>query len=83
MSGPPRAGDAKIEEEQVSMNSFYYAAIDKMEKAGVNRDYIVGWASGYLHNPKVEEQRLTDAYNAGYDDGVEQKDDNFGSWVKK
>jgi len=65
------------------MNSFYYAAIDKMEKAGVNRDYIVGWASGYLHNPKVEEQRLTDAYNAGYDDGVEQKDDNFGSWVKK
>jgi len=65
------------------MNSFYYSAIDKMEKAGVNRDYIVGWASGYLHNPKVEEQRLTDAYNAGYDDGVEQKDDNFQTWVKK
>ena len=47
------------------MNQDYYAAIDKMEKASVSREYIVGWASGYLQNPKVEEQRVNDAYEAG------------------
>ncbi len=65
------------------MNSQYYQAIDKMEKAKVARDYIVGWASGYLHNPKLEEQRVTDAYEAGYSDGENKKADGFNAWVGK
>lgn len=65
------------------MNSTYYQTIDKMEKAKVARDYIVGWASGYLHNPKVEEQRVTEAYDAGYSDGMNQKPDGFSAWAGK
>jgi len=65
------------------MNSDYYESIDKMEKAKVSRDYIVGWASGYLQNPMREEQRITDAYEAGYNDGTEKNADNFKEWVNK
>ena len=65
------------------MNSEYYDSIDKMEKANVTRDYIVGWASGYLQNPMREEQRVTDAYEAGYNDGTEKKADNFNNWIDK
>jgi len=65
------------------MNSEYYDSINKMEKENVSRDYIVGWASGYLQNPMREEQRVTDAYEAGYNDGSEKKADNFSGWVEK
>jgi hypothetical protein len=65
------------------MNSLYYQTIDKMEKAKVARDYIVGWASGFLHNPKLEEQRITDAYEAGYSDGENKKADGFSAWAGK
>ena len=65
------------------MNSDYYDSIDKMEKAKVSREYIVGWASGYLQNPMREEQRVTDAYEAGYNDGTEKNADNFNEWVEK
>ncbi len=65
------------------MNKTYYQAIDTMEKKGVDPEYINGWACGFLHNPKREEQRLTDAYNAGYDDGHASKTDGFSAWVKK
>ena len=65
------------------MNSEYYESIDKMEKAKVSREYIVGWARGYLHNPMREEQRVTEAYEAGYSDGSEKKTDNYNSWVEK
>jgi len=62
------------------MNKEYYDAIDKMEKAGVQKDYVVGWAGGYLQNPAREEQRVTEAYEAGYNDGVEKNTDNFSNW---
>ena len=65
------------------MDKTYYDAIDKMEKAGVARDYIVGWAGGYLENPEREEQRVTDAYEAGYNDGKEKNADNYSEWVGK
>lgn len=65
------------------MNNEYYSAITKMEKANVARDYIVGWASGYLQNPKREEQRLTEAYEAGYTDGEAKNDSGFDAWVEK
>ena len=63
------------------MNKTYYETIDAMEKAGVNKEYINGWACGFLHNPKREEQRLTDAYEAGYTDGEEEKTDGYSSWT--
>ena len=65
------------------MDNFYYEAIDKMEKADVQRDYIVGWASGYLDNPRIEQQRVTDSWEAGYNDGKEKNDSNFSSWSRQ
>jgi hypothetical protein len=65
------------------MNEEYYAAIDKMEKAKVSREYVVGWASGYLQNPKREEQRVTEAYEAGYTDGEAKNDASFEQWIEK
>jgi hypothetical protein len=35
-----------------------------------------------LKNPKREEQRLTEAYEAGYTDGEEKTTDNFSNWAK-
>jgi len=48
----------------------YYETIDKLEKMGVDREYLQGWAGGFLGNPKREEQRVTEAYEAGYEDGA-------------
>lgn len=65
------------------MNQIYYETIDKMEKAGVDREYINGWACGFLHNPKREVQRLTEAYEAGYADGYAGKTDGYSAWARK
>jgi hypothetical protein len=65
------------------MSNPYYEAIDKMEKAGVDRDYILGWASAYYQNPPREEQRVTDAYSAGYEKGAARDTSGFEAWVKK
>ena len=65
------------------MTTVYYQTIDQMEKKGVSPEYINGWASGFLHNPKREEQREDEAYDAGYADGLEKKTDGFAAWVKK
>jgi hypothetical protein len=61
-------------------HQFYYQAIDRMEKAGVNRDYIQGWIAGYMQNPKREEQRSTDAYEAGYEHGEASDADSYDDW---
>jgi len=53
-----------------------------MEDAGVDPEYIVGWEGGYVLNPPREEQRVTDAYEAGYEDGKEKNADNFSKWAK-
>ena len=58
------------------MNSIYYDTIDKLEKMGVDREYIQGWAGGFLGNPKLEEQRVTPAYEAGYEDGASNETSN-------
>ncbi|MDH5571325.1 MAG: hypothetical protein OEY89_06140 [Gammaproteobacteria bacterium] len=65
------------------MNQAYYDAVVKMEKMNLDPEYIQGWQGGFLHNPEREEQRVTEAYSAGYEDGTEQNMDNFGDWVKK
>ena len=65
------------------MNQAYYDAVTKMEEMGVDPEYIQGWQGGYVLNPEREEQRVNDAYNAGYEDGKARSTDNFGDWVKK
>ena len=68
--------------EDTKMNKEYYNAVTKMEEAGVDPEYIVGWEGGYVLNPPREEQRVTEAYEAGYEDGKEKNADNFSSWTK-
>ena len=65
------------------MNTTYYKTIADLEKRGVARDYITGWASGFLGNPKLEEQRVSEAYDAGYDDGKNKNSDNAKAWIKQ
>jgi hypothetical protein len=65
------------------MESAYYETIDTMEKQAVDREYVNGWACGYLHNPKREVQRLNEAYEAGYADGWQKKSDGFSAWIRK
>ena len=51
------------------MNKQYYDTVVKLEKDGIDPEYIQGWQGGYVLNPVREEQRVTDAYNAGFADG--------------
>ncbi|OGT91795.1 MAG: hypothetical protein A2286_14220 [Gammaproteobacteria bacterium RIFOXYA12_FULL_61_12] len=64
------------------MDQTYYDAVTKMEQMGVDDEYIQGWQAGYLHNPQREEQRVTEAYEAGYADGEERNLDNLDEWAK-
>lgn len=64
------------------MDQSYYDNVTKMEQMSVNKDYLLGWVGGYLHNPMREEQLVNDAYEAGYADGENQNSDNFEQWVK-
>ena len=54
------------------MDDMYYRTIKQIEEAGADPDYVQGWASGYLGNPKREQQHLTAAYESGYTDGSHQ-----------
>jgi hypothetical protein len=65
------------------MGSAYYEAIDRMQKRNVDPEYVTGWASGFLHNPKREEQRLNEAYEAGYAHGLEKNAGGFETWIRK
>ena len=65
------------------MGNIYYETIDRMEKSGVDPEYINGWASGYLHNPKREEQRINEVYEAGYTTGWDKNSDGYAAWLKK
>lgn len=64
------------------MANIYYDMLDRMEKAGVDVEYLNGWAAGYLRNPPRGEQYLNEAYEAGYRDGQEGKCDGFAPWQK-
>ena len=65
------------------MNTAYYEAIDRMSKAGVDAEYINGWASGFLHNPKREEQRASEAYEAGYATAWRRRPRASRAWIRK
>jgi len=62
------------------MDNGYYTTVDHLEKLGTNKDYIQGWVGGYLGNPEREEQRVTDAYKAGYEDGQDGVTDKAQNW---
>lgn len=62
------------------MNEAYRDATTKMEEMGVNNDYLIGWQSGFLGHPEREEQRVNDAYNAGFEDGQSKETGNFANW---
>ncbi|RLA08807.1 MAG: hypothetical protein DRQ51_01270 [Gammaproteobacteria bacterium] len=62
------------------MNQQYRDTTTKMEEAGVKTDYIIGWQGGFMKHPKREEQRLTEAYEAGYNDGYEGKNESYANW---
>nr|BAW82209.1 conserved hypothetical protein [Calyptogena laubieri symbiont] len=55
----------------------YYEGVKKMEEMGVNDNYIQGWVAGFLNNPEIEEQRITNEWKSGYEDGKEHTEVNF------
>lgn len=59
----------------------YRQTIVEMEKKNVDREYIQGWIGGFLGNPKREEQRVTEAYEKGYEDGENHNTSNHESWI--
>jgi len=62
------------------MNTEYHDFTVKMESEGVNPEYIQGWQGGYVNNPEREEQRVNEAYSAGYEAGLEKKMDDYDDW---
>lgn len=58
------------------MDQTYHKIISELEQREVDADYINGWVGGYLHNPKREEQRITERYEIGYADGCAGQIDN-------
>lgn len=62
------------------MDQTYYDTVSQMEKDGINAEYMDGWMSGYLRNPKREEQRINDAYEAGYADGENKTTDKMNEY---
>ena len=64
------------------MNQEYRDAVTKMEEMNVQPEYVLGWQGGFLGHPLREEQRLNEAYEAGYEDGQAKSTDNFANWVE-
>lgn len=61
----------------------YHQTITEMEKKNVDREYIQGWIGGFMGNPKREEQRVTEAYEKGYEDGENQETSSYDAWIAK
>lgn len=62
-------------------NDNYHATLKAMQDAGVDPAYAHGWATGALGNPPLEEQRISDAYTAGVEDGENGVTDGFSQWL--
>ena len=63
------------------MNQAYRDATTKMEEMKVNLEYVLGWQGGFLGHPMREEQRLNEAYEAGFEDWGAKSTENFGNWT--
>ena len=66
-------------EERVDQK-LYYDTVARMQKANVDPEYVQGWVGGFMGNPKREEQRITEAYEAGYSAGESGDTEGFDSW---
>lgn len=64
------------------MDKTYYESVTTMEQRGVDPEYILGWQCGYLGNPPREEQRSTEAYTKGYEDGRARTTAGMDAWAK-
>ena len=64
------------------MNKEYFDFVNQLEELGVTDQYMICWQEGYQGSPKVEEQRLTDDYEAGYEDGSNKKTDSADKFKK-
>lgn len=62
------------------MNKQYYDSVVTMEQAGVDAEFLQGWQNAYLLNPEREEQRMNEAYEAGYAAGKEKDLDAYKNW---
>ena len=65
------------------MNTEYFESLKALEDKGAHRDYVVGWASGYLGNPEIEEQRRSEAWSAGYEAGQARTIDGADAWCEE
>ncbi len=63
------------------MNQDYRDGVTKMEGMNADPEYVLGWQGGFLGHPEREEQRLTEAYSAGYEDGREKTLANIAKWA--
>lgn len=63
------------------MDQTYYDTVTKMDEMNVNFDYKQGWIAGYLRNPEREEQRVNEAYEAGYEDGQNSETGKLSDWT--
>ncbi|MGI9334874.1 MAG: Alvin_2107 family globule sulfur oxidation protein [Gammaproteobacteria bacterium] len=61
----------------------YYETIGRLEQLGASREYIQGWIGGFMGNPRREEQRTTEAYEAGYEDGENGTTDASEAWIER
>ncbi len=59
----------------------YHQTISEMEKKNVDAEYIQGWIGGFMGNPKREEQRVTEAYEKGFEDGANRETKGYESWI--
>ncbi len=64
------------------MNQAYRDATTQMEELKVQEEYVLGWQGGFLGHPQREEQRINEAYEAGYEDGRARSTENFSNWVE-
>ncbi len=64
------------------MNQAYRDTVTRMEEMHVQAEYILGWQGGFLGHPMREQQRLTGAYEAGYEDGRSKATGNFPNWIE-
>jgi hypothetical protein len=64
------------------MNQAYRDAVTQMEEMKLQLEYILGWQGGFLGHPEREEQRLTDAYQAGFADGGSKSTEKFADWIE-
>ena len=59
----------------------FFHFFEWVDMLGVALVFVQGWVGGYLGNPEREEQRVSDAYKAGYQDGRKQVTDAALDWA--